>query len=113
VLDNDRTGKKEYKELVDVAHINQDQVQFISRKDSSCIEDMFTRGDFNKYILNGNNKDISMSNSKFVGAENIDKVLIAKHLFESISNNGSEIKFAQTTIQNFTNLFDQIEKYFK
>ena len=75
VLDKDVEGKKIAKELSETLLIEQDRIIFVSEQDGSAIEDLFSRDDFNNYVLEETkNEDVVTSNSKFLKNKKSDKV---------------------------------------
>ena len=61
-------------------------VSHICDEEDCAIEDLFSENDFNKFILKNIDKhkdDDTISNSKYLKGNNIDKVLVAKLFFDS------------------------------
>ena len=96
VLDKDAEGKRIAKELREKLSIEQDRIIFISEEDGFAIEDLFTHGDFNNFVLEETkNEDAATSNSKFLKNKRLDKVLLAKKFFEKMKNGKSNINLSQ------------------
>lgn len=116
VLDNDSEGKRIAKELTDELAVGNEKIIFVSPTDNFSIEDIFTREDFNTFVLDNtqnHNSDQSVPNSKFLKNQKIDKVLLAKKFFERVQQDKSKIKLSQVTIDAFKEVFDKISAGFK
>lgn len=72
-----------------------------------AIEDMFSKHDFCRYVLEAPESDGETKNSDFV--KKLDKVLKAKNFKEKIAS-GEKYEFDETTLGNFSKLFDELEE---
>ena len=114
VLDNDAEGKKISKELLEKLAVGEDKIIFVANQNVSSIEDLFTRSDFNDFVLDEiKNDDKSVLNSKFLKDKKLDKVLLAKKFFEKVKDDKSKIKLSDDTIREFNAIFDRISKSFE
>lgn len=51
LLDNDEKGKEVSNVLIEKLQVDEGQVVFVSGTDNYCVEDIFAKNDFNKYVL--------------------------------------------------------------
>ena len=117
VLDNDGEGIRVADELKSELMVPESRIVFVSKQKECSIEDLFTHGDFNKFVLDETtaNKDPEIKNSKFLKNEDPDKVLLAKKFFEKIDKtrkDGKEIELSSPTLNNFQRVFEKIDKEF-
>ena len=117
VLDNDGEGIRVADELKSELMVPENRIVFVSKQKECSIEDLFTHGDFNKFVLDETtaNKDPEIKNSKFLKNEDPDKVLLAKKFFEKIDKtrkDGKEIELSSPTLNNFQRVFEKIDKEF-
>ena len=114
VLDNDAEGIKVAKKLKDKLMVEKNRMVFVSEGEECSIEDLFTREDFNEFVLEGTNanKNPEIKNSKFLKNENLDKVLLAKKFFEKTKKAEKEIELSDTTLDNFRQVFEKIDREF-
>jgi len=113
VLDNDNGGKQIKKKLSTKLRIANTSIIYLSEEKDYCIEDLFTKDDFNKYVVGDekNNKP-NMLNSKFVKDKKLDKVLLAKQFFEKVKSDKAKVGLSSETIGSFKNVFDKIARAF-
>jgi len=105
VLDNDPKGKEIYDILTEKLSIKREKIKFISEKENYEIEDLFTKTDFNKYILNKpENYELNRLNPQVI--PNHQKVIFSKQFFDLV--NKQNIEISQETKENFKNLLDNI-----
>lgn len=111
VLDNDKKGGKIEKKLSkDFGHTGIKTI-FVSENNDEEIEDLFTPGDFFKYVLKDENIEVPVDkkNSQIIKQKykNYDKVLLAKLFFETIKDENTNL--SETTRNNFKNLLGKID----
>ncbi len=85
-------------------------VSHICDEEDCAIEDLFSENDFNKFILNNIDKykdDDTISNSKYLKGNNIDKVLVAKLFFDSARKIKTR-NLEKTTVANFKTLYANV-----
>ena len=108
-LDNDTEGKKIAKELKEKLQVDEARIILISEQDNFSIEDLFTYDDFNSFVIDEpKNDDKSVSNSKFLKDQKIDKVLLAKKFLDQVKKDKSKVKLSQITTDNFKAIFERI-----
>ena len=105
LFDNDSEGKRFYNEIVKNLD-DKASVSYICEQENCAIEDLFSKNDFNTFVLKYANStnDIGLQNSKFLKENNIEKPLIAKLFYDNI-NKIKKNSLEQQTIQNFEMLF--------
>lgn len=113
VLDKDSEGKRTAKELLEELHVAGEKVLFVSGEENTSIEDLFSRQDFNTHVLEDVKNEKETSNSKFLKEQKLDKVLLAKKFFERGKKDKKSIKLEETTISNFSKIFDHLSSVFK
>ncbi|MCC6500237.1 MAG: AAA family ATPase [Anaerolineales bacterium] len=110
LYDNDQGKKDGEKNLVDNFLAEKEQIKVISReKRVSSIEDLFTKEDFKKFVLNNEVAKYEGKNSEYIA--NQDKVLKAKLFhsnFENIKN-----KVSEQTKTAFAKVMDDLLKSFQ
>lgn len=85
-------------------------VSHICDEEDCAIEDLFSENDFNKFILKNIDKhkdDDTISNSKYLKGNNIDKVLVAKLFFDSARKIKTR-NLEKTTVANFKTLYANV-----
>ncbi|MGF1437400.1 AAA family ATPase [Bacillus thuringiensis] len=105
LLDNDKAGRDEKKELEQKLMISSEQLIFVSEESGYAIEDLFSREDFLKYIMpdfEESEQDKGIKNSSLFNGKS--KALFAK-MFKEKLHKETDIKFTSQTIDNFNNLF--------
>ncbi len=120
LLDNDSAGEQAKKELTEQLLIEEGMILKIHPDKGYGIEDLFTKTDFNKYIISDfedkNNEDAELLNSAFLKKKKTsgyDKVLLSRKFFNLISNDSAnDIKLNKFTLDNFRKLFSLIEDVF-
>ncbi|HEF7293149.1 TPA: AAA family ATPase [Bacillus cereus] len=106
ILDNDAEGKRVEKTLLDKLLVNKSRIVFVNDVENNSIEDLFSKEDFNKFILcEEKTEDIQDFNSKKIGTK---KALLAKKFNESCHDPNFNSTFSQETINNFTELFTKL-----
>lgn len=110
VLDNDREGQNAAKELKEKLFLDDKKIIKIDGEDCTT-EDLFSSADFNKYILEDADRASDKKNSKLLSATT-DKVIHAKIFFDKIKSK-KNIELSEETQNNFSALFEQIERGFK
>ena len=116
LLDNDRAGRNVQKSLQKMVP-NLRAVSFISSTSDTAIEDLFTREDFNKFVIAGFGeqceKNVQNTQHLKKQRENLNKVLLAKNFFEKSNKNSSIIsELCPETVSNFKGIFDAIHESF-
>ncbi len=115
VLDNDGEGIRVADKLKDKLTVEGKRIVFVSEREESSTEDLFTHEDFNEFVLDETtaNKDPEVKNSKFLKNEGLDKVLLAKKFFEKTDKakeDGKEIGLSNRTLNNFQRVFEKIDE---
>lgn len=105
VLDNDQKGKEIYGILIKKSPTKEEKIKFASGKDNYCIEDLFSKTDFNKYILNKpENYEIDKLNSQVI--PDSQKLIFSRQFFNSIIT--KKIQLSTETKENFRKLLKDI-----
>ena len=109
VLDNDLEGKRTKQKLEKEFSNVKVNIITVSEKKDDEVEDLFTKGDFQKYIFNEQLPNSQLKNSQIFKQKNkkYDKVLLAKYFFEKVQT--EEVKVSETTKEQFTKLLDRIK----
>lgn len=114
LLDNDSEGKKVRKKLTDAFGEENSNIIMVSDSDTDEIEDLFTKEDFAKHVLNsdykGTDSTAESKNSKILKSKDVkyDKVLLSKLFQEKVVTKG--VKLSKETEDNFQNLLERINK---
>jgi predicted ATP-dependent endonuclease of OLD family len=75
---------------------------------NGAIEDVFTKEDFKRYVLQDPTKEFeSSSNSEYLNRAQADKVLLAKKFYECCSS--QEVSLSDDTLENIEQLFTKID----
>lgn len=109
LYDNDQGKKDGEKSLKKKWMVSKDLILSVLNTEGS-IEDIFVPDDFKKHILNNENITYKETNSEYVKKNKVDKVLSAKLFLESVEQKLP--KLSQTTLNNITKLFENINKKF-
>jgi len=110
LFDNDKGMVDGEKNLIKNWFITKDIISSVSES-FGAIEDIFSRDDFKKHVLNEENKTYTSTNSSYVKKSKNDKVLIAKLFLEKVEKNN--LKLSKETTSNITNLFTKLINKFK
>ncbi len=109
VLDNDLAGRRTRDRLLkDFGHTGI-KVLLVSENKDNEIEDLFSRGDFIKHVLNEKSTEVpDKKNSQLFKQKgrSYDKVLLSKSFFEKVVN--GDISLSQATKQNFEKFLQTI-----
>jgi hypothetical protein len=106
LLDSDTKGSQVAKKLINELRLEEDKVKFVDDVDKHSIEDVFTKEDFNKFVLETEIEGEELNSKKVKG---LDKILLAKKLCSKIHDSGKKaIKFSKATEDNFINLFEKL-----
>ena len=111
LFDHDGEGENNAKTILDNLK-EQASIAFICDEDKCAIEDLFTTADFNSLLLSkidSKNDDTSITNTKYLKENKIDKVLLAK-MFCDNANNLKIKNFDKSTVDKFKKLFNNIFK---
>lgn len=107
-LDSDKSGEEIKKELQEKLGIDEKQIIKVIPS-GGAIEDVFSKKDFDKYILEAE-KDYTISNSKYIKDNKNDKVLLAKNFYEMVEKGDlSRDKLDNETIQNIKYIFQRLD----
>ncbi|GGE78594.1 AAA family ATPase [Priestia taiwanensis] len=106
LLDNDKAGNDERRELERDLKLTKKEIVIVSDKTGDAIEDLFSKADFFKYVLERprTKDDEGKKNSSLLKK---GKVLPAKD-FSNKMQSDEEVKLSQETIDNFTMLFNKL-----
>lgn len=112
LLDNDRAGRNVQKSLQKVV-ADLCSMSFISSTPDTAIEDLFTREDFNKFVIAGLGEqcDRNVQNTQHLKKqkENLNKVLLAKNFFEKCKKEPPIIdQLDSDTMDKFREIFKTI-----
>ena len=105
ILDNDSKGKEIYEILVNKSPLKKEKIIFVSNKNNYCIEDLFSKADFNKYILEEPaNYQLEKLNSQIM--PDSQKLILSRKFFNLIGS--KRIQVSNETKNNFGGLFKNI-----
>lgn len=112
VLDNDSKGRRVRKRLLrDFEHVGI-KIVSVSENIDDEIEDLFSRGNFAKYILHEKPTEVpkDMRNSQIIKLKDkkYDRVLLSKSFFEQAKQAG--VQLSAGTTQNFRKLLQSINR---
>jgi len=115
VLDTDREGEKVKQKLLKKLQVQESRIVPISDTKAVSIEDLFTRRDFNAFLLRDDikNDEPEVSNSKFLKRERIAKEPLARQFFEKVKQGKSQVQLCKETVDNFSRLFEKVSEAFK
>ncbi|MEK4940632.1 endonuclease [Bacillus pseudomycoides] len=108
LLDNDKAGETERKELEQKLFLSEEQIVFVSDEPGFAIEDLFSKEDFLQHVrpdLKISERDEQLKNSNLLRGNS--KALIAK-MFKEKAQKEKDLKFTPQTIDNFTKLFHKL-----
>lgn len=105
VLDNDSKGKEVYEILINKSPLKEEKIKFVSNKNNYCIEDLFSKTDFNKYILN-KPEDYKASKLNSQVIPDTQKIILAKQFFDLVV--AKRISLSKETKENFANLVKDV-----
>ena len=112
VLDNDPKGKSVSNQLKKNFGSSNIKIEFTSQDMNKEIEDLFSKEDFAKYVLNVKPENVpaDKSNSQIIKQKGnkYDKVLLAKLFYEKSTT--STMALSAETKGNFRNLLERISK---
>ena len=82
-LDNDQKGAEIYDALIQRSPAKEEQIIYVSDKYPFNIEDLFSKGDFNKYILGkDSNYEATKLNSEVISDS--QKIVFARQFFSQV-----------------------------
>ena len=105
LIDSDKKGKEKEKELKPLV----DKCIFVSEKENESVEDLFTKEEYCKLILELDSI-CDCKNSKVKKEIQIDEILKAKQFIDKVNNN--EIIISDITKERFKRLFTKIKEEF-
>lgn len=106
LLDGDNKGSQIAKKLVNELRLEEDKVKLVDDVNKHSIEDVFTKEDFNKFVLETEIEGDELNSKK---VRSLDKILLAKKLCSKIHSPGKKsIKFTKATEDNFIRLFNKL-----
>jgi predicted ATP-dependent endonuclease of OLD family len=102
LLDRDIKGKEIAQTLSEKLLVPEEQISFVSRTDNHRIEDLISKIDFNKYVLEraDDYKENELNSDSIPGS---NKAPFAKRFFEQVE--GGQITVSRETKDSFTALF--------
>jgi len=108
ILDNDKKGKETRKIIENNFPQVNTPIIMVSDSEGNEIEDLFSREDFAKYILDQDSASLPVdrANSKILKEQKLDKVLLSKLFLEK--SNKDELTLSTETKFNFEVLFNKI-----
>jgi predicted ATP-dependent endonuclease of OLD family len=109
LYDNDKGKKDGSKNLIKNWFVSNELILAV-REEAGSIEDIFSRQDFMKFILDVKILRTNLTNSEFIKKTGHDKVLLARQ-FNSLCQT-TEIKLTKQTISIVRKLFERIESAF-
>jgi len=90
-------------------HVKKEFIASISES-SGTIEDLFSKEDFKKFILENEELTYEESNSDYIKVCKSDKVLLSKIFLTSVSK--YQVELSQVTIDNFRQVFEKLQNKF-
>lgn len=100
ILDNDANGKRVKRKLMERLALDEERIILVPEKDEGCIENLFSKKDFNRCISEG--------------ASNKGKVLLALEFMSKIERDELKLSdFSKETIENFEGLFKKLKELTK
>ena len=111
LLDNDQGKKDGKKNLKKKGHVPENFIFSITGNEGDAIEDVFSKTDFKRYVLQNEEIKYSQSNSQYLKENKKDKVLLSKQFLES-SENIEKNKLDKSTYEKIEDLFKKIEAAF-
>ena len=113
LFDNDKAGVAKAREIRKKLCVDENLILFAGENSDCCIEDLFSRKDFGKYVLEDSSHHTeSLSNSQLLKKMKLDKALLAKKAFENMRNKDAPKPLSNDTKRNFKLLFEKIAKAF-
>ena len=114
VLDTDRPGRNAIKDLKKL-DINDSQIIRYSEENDIEVEDLLSTTDFKDRFLKDDVGDAEIEkNSKYLKANKLDKVLIAKTFFENVSSGVlKKGDLEDSSLNAFSKVFEDIKKALK
>lgn len=109
LYDNDQ-GLKDALKNIKAEWVTTTQEMLTKIPVEGAIENIFSQGDYKKYVLGDEQVDLKVSNSDYAKSAKRDKVLDAKLFLESIR--GETISIDKTTESNISKLLDNIKAKF-
>lgn len=108
--DTDQGKKDGQRQLTRKWLVEKTQIEGISDKEGTCIEDLFTKEDFAALVLEEEKAKIENSNSEYVTKGKKDKALLAKNFLSN--TNKVKDNLSEKTKEKFSKVFDTIEAEF-
>ena len=112
LLDHDEKGIKVAKKLREAYLLGENEILFVDESKNFCIEDLFSKKDFIRYVMGKEDKKTNVRNSELAKRQINSKALISKLFFDKIGKDIDKIELSEETIKKFQKLFDKIKQFF-
>ena len=108
LLDNDAKGKGITTTLTDKLQVESDNIVLVSQSDDHCVEDIFSKGDFNKYVLGKTDDyEIGKLNSQVIPCD--QKAVLSREFLNKVRN--GKVKLSGETKKNFKDTLTALLKF--
>jgi AAA15 family ATPase/GTPase len=109
LLNNNAAGRQMEQKLKERFGLEDRNIVFASETQGDATEDLFTSADFYLNFL-GQERDESqaVSNSEYLKAHNINKVLLARKFYNTMKKRNGQIVLTHRTVSAFRDVFDKI-----
>lgn len=113
LYDNDQGKKDGKRNLMKKWYVLEKFIISVLEVKDRTIEDIFSKNDFIKYVLESNAEETKyeVSNSEYIKQKGINKVVLARTFRRKVDNK-EEIELDNETMNNIINLFERINKIF-
>lgn len=108
LLDNDNKGKEVNKILEERFLLDNKSTLFTSSTDNHCIEDIFSKEDFNVLVL-GKSKDYETAKLNSEVIPDSQKAILSRNFLNTVR--GKKVKLSKETKDNFVKILDELEKF--
>jgi len=112
LLDHDEKGIKVAKKLRETYLLGENNILFVDESKNFCMEDLFSKKDFIRYVIGKEDKKTDIRNSELIKKQIKSKALISKLFFDKMGKDIDKIEFLEESIKKFQKLFDNIRKVF-
>ncbi|PWU24152.1 hypothetical protein C5B42_00440 [Candidatus Cerribacteria bacterium 'Amazon FNV 2010 28 9'] len=108
LLDNDAKGKEVITTLTDKLQVNATSIVLVSETDNYCIEDIFSKVDFNKHVLaKPDDYEVGRLNSQVIPDD--QKAVLSREFLNKVRT--QKIKLTSETKNNFKNRLDHLVSF--
>ena len=109
LYDNDKGLKDGEKNLKNNWLLSVNRILSVVKIENGSIEDVFSKNDFKKLVLEDDKAVIAKSNSEYIKSENKDKVMLSKNFLQNFN---TSTVLSDETKERITSLFGEIQKKF-